>query len=163
MEDPITNELDNALSLLIPAVMACGNPGSPMYLDLKVFEQTAQAAGCWSGLVADKRGRRVLDERVAGEVEVAFRHCMHDSATAMADRVSGNGGSSGGGGIGGGGGGGGESIAPKRPPNGGNSSQVREFHVQHGGHRYGLPMMREILPSAKMFVCRRLCLNVATF
>lgn len=151
MEDPIPNELDNALSLLIPAVMVYGNPQSPLYLDLKAFERSVQAAGCWEGLLADKRGRRVLDERIAGQVEVAFRHCMHDAAMAMAEIVSGGGNSSGcpagggagsgagGVGIGGGGNGGGLGrgagglAKPKRPGGGGDSSEVRETRIWYVG------------------------------
>lgn len=83
--DPIPNELDNALSELIPAVTACGSPPSRAYLDLSVFEKLVEAAPGWKSLTKDAKGRRVLDQRVAGEVEVAFRHCMHEAAVAMAE------------------------------------------------------------------------------
>lgn len=145
MEDPIPNELDNALSLLVPAVIIYGNPQSSLYLDLKAFERSVQTAGCWEGLLVDKRGRRVLDERVAGQVEVAFRHCMHNASMAMAEIVSMGGNSSGcaaaagsgargvgigeGGNAGGLGRGAGGLAKPKRPGGGGDSSEVRGMEM----------------------------------
>lgn len=93
MEDPIPNELDNALCQLIPAVMACGNPKTSTYLDLGAFEKLAEMSPRWRALATDG-AKRVLDARVAGEVEVAFRHCMHKAAVEMAEKgVEGGGGS----------------------------------------------------------------------
>lgn len=95
MEDPIPNELDNALTQLIPAVVACGDPKSPSYRDLAVFEGMVSTAPSWRSMTLAARGpagaRRVLELRVAGEVEVAFRHCMHEAAMSMAG-VGGGGG-----------------------------------------------------------------------
>lgn len=82
-EDPIPNELDNALSQLIPAVMACGDPQSPDYLDLAVFEALVETAPAWRDSAGGGGGRGRLSFRVAGQVEVAFRHCMHEAAMAL--------------------------------------------------------------------------------
>lgn len=95
-EDPIPNELDNALSQLIPAVMACGDPQSPDYLDLAVFETLVETAPTWRGSAAGGGGRGRLSVRVAGQVEVAFRHCMHEAAMAVTVRDEGGGGGGGG-------------------------------------------------------------------
>ena len=115
VEDPIPNELDNALSQLIPAVMACGDPQNPNYLDLTVFEALVETAPTWRALAAPTAGvskgagargggRGRLSARVSGQVEVAFRHCMHEAAMALS--MKDDGGVTGGGGGGGRGGGG---------------------------------------------------------
>ncbi|CAN0147264.1 unnamed protein product [Pylaiella littoralis] len=129
-DDPIPNELDNALVHLIPAITACGSdPKLPTYLDLATFERLAGATlGGSNG--GDSSSKRCLDSRVSGEIEVAFRHCMHEAGLALvgADTESGSGGKGGGEGggrrtrkgkaaVGGGGGGGG---------GGGNSSSESE-------------------------------------
>eukprot|EP00752_Nemacystus_decipiens_P014653 g13050.t1 len=98
-DDPIPNELDNALVHLIPAITACGsNPKLPSYLDLGTFEKlagpalrggdNAHAVAHPSGGGADtdkgnQSARRHLDARISGEIEVAFRHCMHEAGLAL--------------------------------------------------------------------------------
>lgn len=92
-DDPIPNELDNALVHLIPAIAACGSdPALPSYLDLETFEKLAGPAlragdGDNGGGSGDNSssGRRQLDKRIAGEIEVAFRHCMHEAGMALVD------------------------------------------------------------------------------
>ncbi|CAB1116285.1 unnamed protein product [Ectocarpus sp. CCAP 1310/34] len=97
-DDPIPNELDNALVHLLPAIKACGsNPSLPTYLDLAKFEELAgpvlregavseggTGGGAGGGAGKDGGGRRCLDERVSGEIQVAFRHCMHEAGLALA-------------------------------------------------------------------------------
>lgn len=57
MEDPMPNELDNALSQLIPAVKACSNPNNPkLYRDLTTFEQMAGTAPSWRALARASTG-----------------------------------------------------------------------------------------------------------
>lgn len=111
-DDPIPNELDNALVHLIPAITACGSdPALPSYLNLDTFEKLAGpalrggdgAAGANDSSSATTTGRR-LDLRISGEIEVAFRHCMHEAGLALvgADAdIGGGGGSAAGGGRGG--------------------------------------------------------------
>jgi len=83
-DDPIPNELDNALVQLIPAIATCGgDPTLKSYLDLATFEKlagTVLGGGGGSG----GGTRRRLDERVSGEIEVAFRHCMHEAGLVLA-------------------------------------------------------------------------------
>ncbi|CAM9161630.1 unnamed protein product, partial [Scytosiphon promiscuus] len=118
VDDPIPNELDNALAQLIPAVTTCGSdPNLPTYLDLAAFDRIAGpvlegANGEGGG------GRRVIDARVAGEIEVAFRHCMHEAGLALvgADPV----------GIGGGRGRAGAGGRPKRGGAGGQAVGLSE-------------------------------------
>lgn len=50
MEDPLPNELDNALSQLIPAVKNCSDPSSPAYRSLDVFEKAAGTTPSWKSL-----------------------------------------------------------------------------------------------------------------
>ncbi|CAM9203861.1 unnamed protein product, partial [Ectocarpus sp. 4 AP-2014] len=93
-DDPIPNELDNALVHLLPAIKACGSdPSLPTYLDLATFEELAgpvlregavSEGGAGGGTGKDGGGRRCLGERVSGEVQVAFRHCMHEAGLALA-------------------------------------------------------------------------------
>lgn len=48
MEQPLPNNLDNALSLLIPAVKKCSDPlNGDSYLDLGLFEDQAQMVADW--------------------------------------------------------------------------------------------------------------------
>lgn len=107
-EDPIPNELDKALVHLIPAVTACGSdPELPTYLDLATFERLAgPALGGGGGGAGGKDGsgsKRSLDARVSGEIEVAFRHCMHEAGLALVGAETGGGGGSSGAGERGGG------------------------------------------------------------
>ena len=112
-DDPIPNELDNALVHLIPAITACGgDPSLPSYLDLDTFEKLAGpalkggdgvlAGGGGGGGNGDSSGsaRRHLDARISAEIEVAFRHCMHEASLALvgADADIGGGGGRRGGG-----------------------------------------------------------------
>lgn len=89
-DDPIPNELDNALVHLLPAIKACGSdPSLPTYLDLAKFEELAgpvlrEGAVSEGGTGKDGGGKRRLDERVSGEIQVAFRHCMHEAGLALA-------------------------------------------------------------------------------
>ncbi|CAM9541838.1 unnamed protein product, partial [Ectocarpus sp. 13 AM-2016] len=93
-DDPIPNELDNALVHLLPAIKACGSDSSlPTYLDLTKFEELAgpvlregavSEGGTGGGTGKDGGGWRCLDERVSGEIQVAFRHCMHEAGLALA-------------------------------------------------------------------------------
>lgn len=91
VDDPIPNELDNALVQLIPAIANCGgDPTLKTYLDLPTFEKHAGTAlggdGSSGGGDGSSGGgsRRRLDDRVSGEIEVAFRHCIHEAGLALA-------------------------------------------------------------------------------
>lgn len=92
-DDPIPNELDNALVHLLPAIKACGSdPSLPTYLDLAKFEELAGpvlregvvSEGGAGAAGKEGGGKRRLDERVLDEIEVAFRHCMHEAGLALA-------------------------------------------------------------------------------
>lgn len=47
IEESLPNDLDNALSELIPAVKACSDPNSPGYRSLDTFELMAGTTPGW--------------------------------------------------------------------------------------------------------------------